>query len=378
MSELPSGVTPESRLRLTGGRYKAPGYPMEALPELMQYERLVVDVAKALWRRDHPGRVRVPRGFDSVVGLRLTKIVDGSATPVLVRPPAGSESLDFDPPSLLDSAQDLIDAAFAQIVASNRLPADFPPDLGGHFLRLGRTLQDDEAIEFGNRANGAVARYTQPIRKRFLLANQSLEFAVDGTVVGQITALDTNDLSLTLTDLAGRKIPAKFADESMTADLKDVFNQVDLAPVVRLECTHLVANDETVTRIEDIRNIEVFLAAEDVPGRARLVELLQLGSGWLDGDGDSPDLLAIEQARDLLFDASEAGLPTPGVFPRLDGSVQVQWITHSDVWTAVVSGEGPIEVDYLGVETDSAGDATVASTAEAVSYFADRMKQVAE
>lgn len=376
MSASTPETTQESRLRFTGGRYEGAGFPIDGLPELVQYERLVVDVAKELWLRQHKTRKRVPKGFSSVVGLRLTRVEDGSAIPTLIRPEVPNTLPDVDPPSALDDAQDLVDKAFREIVANNQLPGDFPSGLTSHFLRLGRTLQGSEAIEFGLPHSGQVAKYTQTIRRRFLTASQSKDFPLDGTLVGQITALDTNSLTLTITDLLGRNIPAAYTDDAMTPDLLEVFNRRDMAPVVRLECAQLIAPDETVKSIEDIRSLEVFLSSEKIPGRPRLLELLQLEEGWLDGEGDAPDLLALEQARDVLQIAQDQGLPEPGIFPRVDGSVQVQWITRLDVWTAHLVGDGPITVDYLAVEADQAREAEVNTPAEAVVFFAERFEEV--
>ena len=372
MSPEPDPLTPESRLRLTGGRYEDRGLPLEGLPELVQYERLVVDVAKVLWLNAHPDRKRVPKGFSKVVGLRLTTVEDGSAIPVLVRPEAPGALPDLDPRSALDDAQDLVDRAFQEIVSHNRLPSDFPTELSSHFLRIGRTLQGNEAIEFGEPRSSASARYTQSVRKRFLTASQTQDFPVDGLLVGRITALDTDELTLTISDLSGRKIPASYTDDAMTPDLLEVFNRRDMAPVVRLDCTQLVAPDESVKGVEDIREIEIFLSSEDVPGRARLLELMQLEVGWLEGEGEPPDLLALEKARDILQHASERGLSLPGVFPRVDGTLLLQWITDTDVWTIVVRGEGAMSADVLDVVGDVSRDAELQTPNEAIDFFVAR------
>lgn len=369
MSPEDEQLTPESRLRLTGGRYEDRGLPLEGLPELVQYERLVVDVAKVLWLRAHPDRKRVPKGFSKVVGLRLTAVEDGSAIPVLMRPEDPGALPDIDPRSALDDAQDLVDRAFQEIVSQNRLPSDFPTELSSHFLRIGRTLQGNEAIEFGKPHSSHSARYTQSVRKRFLTASQTQDFPVDGLLVGQITALDTDDLTLTITDLSGRKIPASYTDDAMTPDLLEVFNRRDVAPVVRLDCTQLVAPDESVKGVEDIREIEIFLTSENIPGRARLLELLQLEAGWLEGEGEPPDLLALEKTRDVLHYANEVGLSLPGIFPRIDGTILLQWITERDVWTILVRGEGPMSADVLDVVGDIARDALVETPSEAIAFF---------
>ncbi len=227
-------------------------------------------------------------------------------------------------------------------------------------------------MEFGPPGVPSSAKYTQSVRRKFLTASQTADFPLDGTLVGRVTALDTNSLSFTLTDLAGRNIPASYSDQALTPDLLDVFNMQTAAPVIRLECAQSIASDQTVRSIEDVHSLEVFLAAEGVPGRERLLELLRLEHGWLDGEGEPPDLMALEQARELLREADQKGLPEPGVFPLLDGAVQVQWITESDVWTARVERDARILVDYLAVEMDQAEDLQVLTAQEAVAFFARR------
>lgn len=374
MSNSPE-LTPQSRLRLTGGRYEGNGFPVDGLPELIQYERLVTDVAKAVWLREHSERKRVPKGFTSVVGLRLTSVENGSTIPVLVRPDSPNTLQNVDPPSVLDQAQDLVDKAFREIVTNNRLPADFPDGLTAHFLKLGRTLQGNEAIEFGVPRSEDAAKYTQAVRSKFLAATQSNDFPVDGSLVGQITALDTNELTFSITDTRGNIILAAYSDRALTPDLTEVFDRQDVAPFVRLDCTQVIGSDQKLKRVEDVRELEIFISAGDVPNGERVVELLCLNEGWLDGEGSSIDLLALERTRDLLISARDYGLPAPDLFPRVDGSVQMQWVTKTDIWTAHLHSDDPIEVDYLAPHSDESDETAVTTVEEAAAFFAQRMEE---
>ncbi|WP_420117552.1 hypothetical protein, partial [Micromonospora sp.] len=60
------------------------------LSEFARYERLVVDVAKAIYKNRHARRQRVPRGFATGFELRLTEIQVGSVVPVLEVPAESS------------------------------------------------------------------------------------------------------------------------------------------------------------------------------------------------------------------------------------------------------------------------------------------------
>ena len=79
---MPLDPTP---LRFEGGRFDEAGYPLDALGELVRYERLVVEVARGLWMDKHPTRKRAPRHFDNALRLRLSAVEDGSVIPVLKR-----------------------------------------------------------------------------------------------------------------------------------------------------------------------------------------------------------------------------------------------------------------------------------------------------
>jgi len=373
MSESEARLTRESRLRLTGGRFDAPGFPLDGLAELAQYETLVVDVAKAIWLSDHQDRKRVPKGFASAIGLRLFGVRDGSSIPVLGRPVDGSGELDIDPPSVVDQAQDLIDEAFLSIVERNQLPAAFPSRAQDALVRLGKSLRAGEAIEIGAvRDYGTVARYSQAVRTRFLRDNQRVPFSREGVVVGRITALDTDKLVLTITDMSGALIGARFSDEALTEDLLEVFNRRDHAPFVRIECTQRIDGDGHVQAVDDISALEVFLPSHPGPTASRLVELLRLDEGWLDGEGLRPDLLALEFARDLVEACGELGLPDPSIYPRPDGGLQVQWIDESDVWTAELGPDGIFEVDTLDVVADRSLSASVSNPSAAAEFFAAR------
>ena len=48
-------------LRLSGDRFTAIGLPAAALHEVLAYEDLLREVAKAVFLRKHPGRERVPK-----------------------------------------------------------------------------------------------------------------------------------------------------------------------------------------------------------------------------------------------------------------------------------------------------------------------------
>jgi len=74
---------PFLRPRLTGPRFEGHGIPLEVLKDLAVLEEMIVEVAKWKYLKDHPERLRSPRGFTEGIELKLTGIDEGSAIPVI-------------------------------------------------------------------------------------------------------------------------------------------------------------------------------------------------------------------------------------------------------------------------------------------------------
>lgn len=70
---------------LKGARFEEHAVPLTVLPDLTAYRDLVLEVARALFFRENPGRQRVPRGFDESFELVLRTIGEGSAVAPLER-----------------------------------------------------------------------------------------------------------------------------------------------------------------------------------------------------------------------------------------------------------------------------------------------------
>lgn len=49
---------------LKGARFEGHSVPVSVLPDFTAYRDLVLEIARALFFRDHPDRQRVPKGFE--------------------------------------------------------------------------------------------------------------------------------------------------------------------------------------------------------------------------------------------------------------------------------------------------------------------------
>ncbi|MFQ6096104.1 MAG: hypothetical protein ACE5O2_00125 [Armatimonadota bacterium] len=177
------------RLAFEGPRFRDHRLHVGALGELNQFQTMVTETAKALWRESNPQRERLPRGFEQQTLLWLRRIESGSA--VL---PLELAIGDSSQPALLapevESAVSLIHESLLAADAEQVLPQSVSKDLVREYQRFGECLADDECIRVtlpGEK--GKAARVT--VRSRSWLAafvERSYEAPLD--VTGEVLEAD--------------------------------------------------------------------------------------------------------------------------------------------------------------------------------------------
>lgn len=312
-------------VRLRGGRYDQPGLPVTTAVELARYQRLVSAVAYHLYMRAHPKRKRAPRGFSESLDLRLVDVQPGSVVPVLSRVLAtGQHTITGE--DWHDQARVLINEALANINRDERLPAGFPVEALKEFASFGRSLQDDEEIEFSG--NGAeVVGFTPRTRRRIQSLANLDEIEVEMLVQGQVIGLhsDPQRLDLVLADASHRKLVAEYTDPAMWDTLREFLGFADRAPLAALSVVARQGLDGEIRAIVDVLGIE---AALPTAWADRIAELAALRRGWLDSDSDSPSREALDVTEEFLLACVDEGLPRPSIYPSADGGVQLEWRTE--------------------------------------------------
>jgi hypothetical protein len=305
-------------VKFTGGRYEQHGLPVSSMPELERYERIIVEVAKELWRTSHSDRQRLPTRFGDQLALRLRAVRDGSVVPVLQRARGG-----FDLDDVFDQARDRVDAEFAKIVTGAWDDVDLPPRAMQALKRFGATLQDGEAFVF-RASDPSPIRYDQSTRRRYLSRESGATVEQVGDLFGVVRALDAEDQTFRFT-LPGRSagIPGSFASREIFDDLHRALGNRETA-YYRLACTYRVTAEADVVEISDVSEVEVFLSSED-QGGSRLLVLAQMPAGWNGANAPVIDLATLEVARDLIAGISDRGLTAPQVYPTESGGVQLEW-----------------------------------------------------
>ncbi len=120
-----AAVEPFVELHLYGDRFNDHRMPIAALSELVAYQDLLVEVAKGLYRRSHPERMRMPAGFSRSLQLTLGPVRDGCVTAVLERPTSVTSGPDRVNDVLAD-AQTAVECAVEAAARGQEVAPDFP------------------------------------------------------------------------------------------------------------------------------------------------------------------------------------------------------------------------------------------------------------
>lgn len=352
-------------LKFTGGRYDAKGYPLDGIDELQKYQRLVVEVAKQIWRAKHPNRQRLPPNFEDQVRLRLTQVRDGSVVPTLER----ESRIAFpDTPDLLDLSIEYIDGAFASIVASYEMPADASDETKKLLKLFGVSLRGHETAVFRAHSSAPV-RYDQAKRKGFLASLGETE-ELTGTLIGKLQMLDA-DNEFTLEDAIGRKVRGVFSSPTIFDDLHQLLNRRDDADLIWLECAYLVDDEDAVTKILDVTQAGLFAKSEN-EWAPRLAKLATYRRGWMDGEGEVPDLPALEAALSLLDLIALNSLSKPSIFAEEEGGVRLEWLTSVSHSVLSVGNDARFSGYHLNVSTGQEDETEEIAGAEAAFEFIQR------
>src|SRR5271163_2743750 len=148
------------KLAFKGQRFKDHALDLSAITELSQYQNLIAETAKTLWRATHPDRERMPRRFEDRTRLCLRRIDDGSAVApleVYVEGPEVAELFEPEPTEVMDAIA-LADRVFSSIEKDEPLPSEFPKSLLPEYEKLGQSLNENESIEV-SRSGTARAEY---------------------------------------------------------------------------------------------------------------------------------------------------------------------------------------------------------------------------
>jgi hypothetical protein len=137
------------RLTFKGERFRDHALDLRALSELSQFQNMVAETAKTLWRAANPKRERLPSHFEERVRLCLRRIEDGSATaPLEVFIEEEEQTALWEPePVEINDAVRLTHEVFEALELDLPLPGRSPRALLPDYAKWGQSLGENEAVE---------------------------------------------------------------------------------------------------------------------------------------------------------------------------------------------------------------------------------------
>jgi hypothetical protein len=329
-----------------GGRFddasdRGPGFPVDALAELSRYERLLVQVARGIWKEENPDRERAPKRFDEGLRLRLVGVERGCVVTVLEPRKSLADGMLFQPDTWIDRAQERITDALAAVVDGNPIPADFPGSAIGSLVQFGSGLAADEACIVRGRNRTSVA-YTQAARRHLVDLTSPEGIEVDGDLVGRIGELNMDKLTFEFTQLHGPRVEGRLARMELLGEVKSALGREPIAPFVRIRCQFTTDAHGRLSAINDVADLETIIAPDDALG-SKFIGLLAMESGWHDGDGVPPRVEAIEWARDFVAELGNTARELR-VFPTLDGGVTLEHQVNGRRWSLEIDEDGDTSI----------------------------------
>lgn len=367
-----------ARFRFAGGRFDSHTIPLQVLPDLAAYRKLVVEVAKMIFIKRMGTRVRVPKGFEDSFQIGLARIEGGSSAvaymPRLcsVTAPPPQQPLNFaaNQPTFgqpqypdFDGARDYIDDLIDSVGSTGLVPKEFPVELAGFFNSFGQSLHEDEFIELGF-GGAKPVRYDTRIRKKIVLSRETTyensvdaQFVLNGGVVAQgaIHVLDVNGVGFDF-------------QPSTEFEFSKAYNRA--SENVRLVGTGLYDKNERLRRLLSV-NVIYSEGGATQPFESRLEEIRATPAGWYDDENPAPSTSAIEAMRSVLADVSMQPVPLPHLYPLPNGGIAAEWTIGAWEASAEVDETGSqVTLNAVNTETVKQVDMVIdLQSAELMSQF---------
>ena len=346
------------RLRFVGTRFSDHAIPLELLKDVAALEEMIVEVAKRVFLKDNPDRQRSPRGFTKGINLKLMTIDQGS-TIVNIGLALDQPPLLFPPfiQNQLEAARDAIISAVDAAAQGRPVGQALPGQALSYFDKIGRSLKDEEALEFTNPDGQITARLTRNVRQRLVRESSEVkELTEELAIRGVVPEADQDEMTFEIQLLDGRKVKAPIAPQHLDTIL-EAFNGYKDGVHVLFQGIGRYSRNDRLLGFDSIEHMSI-LDALDVDTQLDQFRLIE--DGWLDGGGLAPP----ESGLDWLAYAFEQHFPEeaplPHLYPTETGGVQAEWsMGPSEVTFEVDLGSHVGQWHVLNMDTNTAFERTL-------------------
>ncbi|MDK1022677.1 MAG: hypothetical protein QGD92_00425 [Gammaproteobacteria bacterium] len=179
------------RLRFKGERFRDHALDLSALGGLSQFQKMVAETAKVLWRAAHPDQGRLPRHFEQRTRLCLRTIEEGSATvplEVFMEDEVIQDLFGPVEPVEVNEAIGLAYEVFEALEKGDTLPDRLPRSLIPEYAKFSQTLGPEEEIEISTPEREPV--HLTLVSKQRLTEYVEKTYEADVDVTGQVLEAD--------------------------------------------------------------------------------------------------------------------------------------------------------------------------------------------
>ncbi len=311
-------------LLFRGGRFETNALSFDALPDLLVYRDLLIDLARHLWLQEHEGRRRAPRRFDASFPMYLRGVEAGSAKAILECEDADPELAPY-----LDRAcamvNDLVTVAGDGDAATASFPAKlplFPAALARHFHRFGRKLRPDEWVELQVK-EGEGPRYDPSIGKRITLAYTG-HYEDEVVVEGELGGIDVHRAKVSIKTCEGDILDVPGCAPELLETAVALFRRpVQLTVVAEFN------RNGVRERVKEGRAMRPLHDEESVEGASLLVQfdrLRDLAPGWFEPNTPALDRQGLIWLQAFLTRVTEqSACRRPFLYPTEEGEARAEW-----------------------------------------------------
>ena len=387
------------RLRLTGDRFEGHAIPLGFLKDLAVLEKMIVEVAKAEFLKEHHGYQRVPRGFTKGIELKLTGIEEGSAVAVIslnVVPSPQFWNLPY-----FERAREALVYMIGAAEQNRSITEYLSEKTLRSFDRFVRNLRDNEAIEFTTPTRDTSAKLTKESRQRLVPATVGdggptgetmisymkseaipdalsiKELTEETTVRGTVPEADQDHMTFEVQPIVGQKVKKVPIPPQHLDTILEAFRRYKDGTRVLLQGVGRFDQVNHLLGFDSIEHISI-LKALDIS--AQLDDLRLMKNGWLEGEGLAPPPEGLDWLSQAFDDHYSENLPPPYLYPTEEGGVQAEWSFKQDeVSLRIDLGSHAGGWHALNMETDADASRTLnLDRAESWDWIGGQIQQMSE
>lgn len=231
-----------------GSRFDDHGIDLSVLPEFAQYQKIVIETAKDIWRQEHPYSNRLQNNFEDEHRLKIYQINAGSVSiPIYRESPLLIEGFD-----LLGRAVNLVHLAIDAVGKKERIPSNFPKRVLSYFSGYGKTLAEGERIEMASPTLGTITNFSAETREEFeKRCLESYTDHIDLLARVSMARVSKPRMSILLDDGEEIDAPLNEDDKSLVISALEQFNSIK----VRIVGRGSFSPDGTLTKIIEIKKL---------------------------------------------------------------------------------------------------------------------------